>query len=744
MKTNFFDELLESFDLLKKRKFRIVEGKNSPEAEQKAKHYIQLAISNSGRDTYIVAIPELGSNAKIYIPKSGNKIGKVVVDNVLSMYPMPVADSAGNPLRPAYFQFVGKFNEILMKDQLGSQPNPMQAPPMGQDPMGMGMVPMGPPPAVEGLYKATGKLVGMAQSKRLFSLPRSIASPNWMTPGPMEEYQELQNLVVGPLPFSLENKIMNATKIMKDPTFGAEMTMPISDEDKKLVADIFSEFIEKYNKLHMGTFNQNDSLWVKQRIINDKTGFWIRDPLLMPNGISLSWRFSNSDPQHSFFRYLILTYNKLYRQWAMDKKLQPTNTLLDINKSHFQDLDAYELGTIRGKTAEELSVISLMLYNGMKDEAKMRLGELARDYQGKIEQAYAMVAPYQEGLSAADATVINTLNMLKDLDSVSDKTIQPLLSIVNKIVWVEQYGILKRKPFAANLLDSTVLGEVSDLQELYNPGELFNVLTQKHKFSPEEATDLAKSAVLNIGLKTYLKKRNDINLSDRSLHSLLTSIIDYKHEPFVQKTCIDFGLNPIDVVAKTDKLQNISKLLNTLISEINVPGYPQKSIEKSTLKLVMDKIWANSEFNDLATVMDLDKLDLKNKDSKKRVRALLESRLILAYLTKHSNDPSWRSYISLLFYLNCGSLNNQLLCIRSLDRLDSLTINHNYMLKDILAKFNSGLLSISNSNSNLAIIDPYTNNQLLKLSFSEFKKPNFQNYLSTTVNYNTAKAYSRT
>lgn len=736
--SNFYQELLESFDLLKKRKFKIEEGKNSIEAETRAKHYIQLAISNASAEHYIVSIPELGSNAKIYLAKNGKQSGKVVIDNVLSMYPLAIADGSGNPLRvPAYYQFVGKFNKILGDDAVPPPPNPM-------DQMGGGMMGMMPNPTTEGLYKASNRIVSMAINKKLFSLPRSMTSPEWMNPGPDGGYMQLQNLIVGPLPFSLESKINNATKIVNEPLFNMEITVPVSDSDKKLVCDIFHDFSERYNKLYNGTFNEYDASWVNQHIVNDKSGFWIKDPLLLNSGVSLSWRYSNSDPQHGFFRYMILSYNKLYRQWAAEHNTPADKPILDMNKSHLSDLDNYELGSIRGKTAEEVRSVILSLSMGDSETAKAQLEIIANEYGEKVQQAYALVAPYQEGYSAADSSVIGTLNLLQDIERASDKNIQPLMGMMQKLTWLEQYGILKRKPYAVNLLQSTRLGDVSDLEEYYNPGELFNVLTQVHKFSPEEAKDLMKSGSLKIGLKTYLTKKSDVYLSDRNLFELFTSVIDHKTSPFVVNSAREFNIDTGSMVEKTNKLQSITKLVNTLASEIIVPGYPQKSIQKSNLQFMLDKIWSNSEYKDLSIALQLQKLDLSKPEDKKRTKALIESSFIKAYIAKHQQDPEWKKYIALLMYLNSASETNQLLEVRYLDKLESLAINHNFMLKDILSKYLLGELALVDSRSSLSIIDPYTLKPYTKLTFSSYKKTNFTNSIRSTVNYDILKRYNKT
>jgi hypothetical protein len=354
------------------------------------------------------------------------------------------------------------------------------------------------------------------------------------------------------------------------------------------------------------------------------------------------------------------------------------------------------------------------------------------------------VSPYQEGYSAADASVVNTLNFLKDLEKASDGNQQPILGVIQKLTWLEQHGILKRKPYAVNLIEGMRLGEVSDLEEYYNEGDLFNVLTTKHRFTPEEAKDLMKSGSLKIGLKTYLTRKSDINLSSRNLFELLTSVVDYKTSPFIINSAREFNLEDNQMFEKANTLQKISKNINTLLSEIMIPGHPKKGLEKANLNFILDKISANADYQDLSIALDLKKIDLKNAESRKIVKSKLESALMRSFISKYEANPEWKKFTALMFYLNAGSETNQLLEVRYLDKLESLAVNHNFMLKDILAKYLRGELVLKNSNSSLCIIDPYSLKTHAKLNFSAFKKTNFSNYVNSTVNYDVLKSYNRT
>lgn len=727
---NFYKDLLHSYNLLKKRKLRINEGKYSQEAEAKAKHYIQLAISHATTDHYIVSIPEIGSNAKIYVAKAGKQMGNVVVDNVLSMYPMAVANGAGAPIKgPAYTQFVGKFAQI---EDLDSMPKPD----MGNS---LGLV--GPPPSTEGLYKASSKLTSLADSKKLFSLPRSIGSPDWMTPGPMRDFPLLQQKIIGPHPFSLESKVMNASKIIQEPLFNSDISVPISDADKKVVCDSFNEFVNKFDKLHKGTFTELDALWVNQHIVNDKNGFWIKDPLLLNSGISLSWRYSNSDPQHGFFRYLILTYNKLYKQWAEETKSPATYPILDINRSHFTKLDTVDFNNIRGKSAEQLRVVINSLSNGDKDSALEQLNVIASEYGQKLMQSYSIVAPYQEGYAAGDASLITSLNFLKTLEKAS--TNNGLLGVLPKLTWVEQHGVLKRKPIAINLVEgSNFIGSTSDLEEYYEDGELFNILTTKYKFTPEEANSLSVTGKLHIQLKTYID-RSPVHLNDRSLMYLLTNIMDFKTSQFITNTAIEFGVDEQSLISNTTQLEKISKLINTLVSEIQIPGYPKKAIEKSNLKFILDKIWSNSDYEDLATAIDIEKIDLSDMESQSRVKTLLESRLMLSFLKSKEANESWKKYIAFLMYVNSGSEQNQMLEVRYLNNQEVLVASHNHVLKDILSRYINGEFGLRVNKSSISIIDKYTQEFKLRGSISSYKNLKNRNSFHTTLNYNTLKSYNR-
>jgi hypothetical protein len=730
---NFYNQLLSSYKDLQSRKFKLDEAsKNSLQAESKAKHYIQLAVASSKNDHYIVMIPEFGSNAKIYVARNGKQAGRVVIDNILSLYPIAVAEGSGTPLRvPAYFQFVGKFDKLNQENNLPNMPNENPNVMMGLEPS----------KTSKSLMQASTGLLSLAKSKRLFALPKSMLAPSWMQPGPMEDFSELQRKIVGPDPFSLESKINNATKIVQDELLGFNVTSPVSEDDKQVAAEIFDGFVSRLKKLHSGEFNESDAAWVSSRLINDKNGFWIKDPLKLPGGISLSWRYSVSDPQHGFFRYLITSYNKAYSHWASENNVERLMPILDINSTHTASTSDSGINGIRGKTAEQLrSVIHKIAY-GDKGEASFELKQIIAEYGDKLQQAYSLVIPYQEGYAAADLSVIETLNSVKEIEKLSNNS--GILGILPKLTWLEQYGVLKRKPATIiPVANTTNLGFVSDLEEIYST-DVAAVLGANYKFTPEEIKSLSLNNRLKIGLKTYLERATPVSLSNRGVQSTLTSIIDYQSTPFVNVACNELGVPVQDAVTKTHQLQKISKLINTLFSDINIVGYPSKSINKANIEVVLDKIWSTAEFSDLNHALDLKTLNIDKQEQKDRVKSLIESRLILATLDKYKNSEDWKKYIGLLIYLNSGSLNNQLLEVRYLNSLSTLAISHNHMLKDIVSRFNLNQLILKKNNSSLSIIDPLTSELTLNLKISPSAKR--QNYTEFKVSlpYNTLKKYNR-
>lgn len=223
--SDFFSELVDSFDKIKKRKFKIiVEGSRmSMEAQARAKHFVNLAIQYSkSKSNYIVFIPDLGANAKIFVAKNGKQQGNVVVDNVLSMYPLAVADGGGSPITPAWYQFVGKFQKVLDQSTFASNSEPLQQqqPQQNQDVPGESdpeaidqaqAMPMQMPQPNIHLLGAGTTFVKLAQNNQFFTLSRGLTSPVWNDPGPNGDYPEITRRIFGPDPFSLESKINNAT-----------------------------------------------------------------------------------------------------------------------------------------------------------------------------------------------------------------------------------------------------------------------------------------------------------------------------------------------------------------------------------------------------------------------------------------------------------------------------------------------------------------------------------------------------
>src|SRR3990167_3840027 len=233
----YFTELLESYEQIKQRKFKLTidEAVVSPElqqAESIARGYVNQAVAKSKTDNYIVVIPEIGTHAQIFVAKKGKQAGMVVVDNVLGPYPIAIADGTGTVKGSLdsnkgglWRDFVKKFAKEPQQDIFN---DPQQQ--LGQDQgiggIGQSLMPMSNPEINQVLTNTTSTLIKLISEDKFFAKNNDRMEPIWMQSGAMGDYAELVRRIVGPDPFSLESKINNGKGLFIDPNTDDKMFTP--------------------------------------------------------------------------------------------------------------------------------------------------------------------------------------------------------------------------------------------------------------------------------------------------------------------------------------------------------------------------------------------------------------------------------------------------------------------------------------------------------------------------------------
>jgi phosphoribosylformylglycinamidine (FGAM) synthase PurS component len=262
-------------------------------------------------------------------------------------------------------------------------------------------------------------------------------------------------------------------------------------------------------------------------------------------------------------------------------------------------------------------------------------------------------------------------------------------------------------------------------------------------FDIQEANDLSKTGKLYVGLKTYLDS-GDIGLSEKDLFGVTSNLMDGR-DAFIQHSMRILDVDPNFSKTATAKVEKLSHLINTLLSDITVPGFKSNIIKKTNLKLLLGKLRQNSDYKELVHLSDLEGIDMDDEVYKYKVKMLFESRLINSYLkkmTKKNDDGSlspeaanWRKYVGLLMYLTGGSMTNQLTEVRYLDEMKNYTINHNKALTEPIAQFVNGKLDLDlNTKSGFVLFDPYTRDKYIKMVIDSSSKHKFKNQIKLIMN----------
>jgi hypothetical protein len=727
---DYYSHLLESYNKIKQRKFNLITeaSKMSPEALSSALKYLRLAVSKSHSDNYVVPIPELGGDAKIFVArgsetggKASKHTGKVVVQNVLGFQAMPVGDQSGNPLNnTTWNHFVGKFNRIL------AQPEPESETPLM----------MGPPaPHAPLMEKSARNLVNLAQSGRFFKSAKAMSASEWERPGPLGDYGDLFQRISGPNPTSLESKISNGLELWKDPNTGAMFFRNIDANKKKVVGEVFLKFTESVEKFYTGRFSVEDAQFISSRMMVDRNGIWIKDPVHLEQGVALCWKNSKTDAQTKLMLTLVDNYNKLYTQWAESNNFPASHTIKSSPISMTRSKETGDLNYLRGYTSEDMVVIIHHMLKQEHDQAAQLISQVVSEYDRNINEAYKNVIPFWEGLSAADKTLIDVQGTVEELQKLNperkkgdtflrtlsprDRRVVVARRIIPKIAIFESQSMMVRKPLAVvkTSQKKDILGYKADVEEYYeSPEDLISTLRNVYGYDDNDLQEFAGSNTLRIGLKHYVEEGTFL-LSEASIDSF-NADLRRVNSPFIDQTLMTLNIPKEEVTSVASDIDVIYNGILVSFHDKQVTGYSPNELNKSNIQVLFDKIKQNCNYDDLLELNHLEKSDLSDPEVKKNVRLYIQKQVVLSTIQKVCNQKdstgaltmkalAYRKYLASFIYAGAGSEVGQIHQFRSFDTGRQYIVNHNKALRLALTDFIEGRSILDTKDPRvLKIVDP--------------------------------------
>lgn len=728
---NYYEQLLEAYQLVKKRKFKLTEAvKLNPQGEQKAKQYISQAVSKASMPDYQVPVAEI-PNTAIWVAREGKSAGKIVFNGLPGRIgrPMPIDPAGPGALKQNYQEFVSILSgeEELQKDPAMDPNDPESV--MANQTSQVNYAAVFDPKLMEIGQAIFANNITLLDSNFYFKGPGTLRKGSWLHPGTDKTYKTLFAKIMGNQA-SMVKKLGNAKGIKLDEATGSLVMIPITDDEKVAGFNTYSTALEKCAKFNKGTFTLEDASWISSRVVYDDTGVWFRDPVDSPYGVCFSYSKGMEEATDKMFKNFVESYNKNYQEWCDSHDVEIDSRFL-IKKQDLSQrtssFDVNELNHIRGNAAEHIQVISHLLAKGLHTEAQQELELLYKEYGETLHSAFAYVDEFERDMSAGVEDTAKTKGYLNNLyNSVKDKDMKRIVAgVVKKCLVLDSKSVLLRNPDQLlNVGTSRIRkGMKADMVELYSTGSRAKRALSKYNLTPEQMSELigkdeTGATSINVGIKTVFKL-DATKVGEGKLDFALKSLrfTDPKFESFMDSVSTKLGgwgniVSKNEFIEMGNQVQSDMDKVSILFSKLNLQGVGSTDIRNQTLKMVNDFISTNYGYDNALDIDFVNTLDVKNPRHMEYISMRVQREIFRQKILSgiKSKDPvtskKWKFFLGMLFGSIGAAEQNQLTDIRVLNTQQVYTIDHNNAIFDVVNKYINGEYVLSDSFGTFALGDP--------------------------------------
>ena len=644
---DYFQELLSSYQKIKKRTFRvgyIVEQQQDPmSAYNDAASQAQGLVSQG-----VVSIsngPKLGVNGVITAYTSKVK-GGIVPGLAMSNGSTPIPGSQNYAVRLSTLannpEAQKKIGEILLGQKTDSQE---QETPKGEET---------PQAEVNAQVEITPEQQAQAAFQQYLNLSNQdvaslintgfFSSIEKIVPKWMRDASELKKHFTGER-WSLESKFKNG----KD-----QQDTPISLEQQLEAAATFSKFISIVKKLHEGTITELDMSWVKDHISTGSTSEDKRSIRIKSDAsntaVSFKWtKGKGVGKDMQLWRHLIDSYDEKISEWATRQVPERNAEELKIPRDRFTlgTASTGQLAAIQGFFSEDFVEIGILLREASKlsQSDPTRAGNYRRQAMKLFETSYNK---NKEGLLKAfnvyeaflQGNIVVTDEALSELGDFADIAKELNIGIRDaalvgltpeqKAVLADTFTMEAAKAliqldsqfaykldadFVVRLGTNKRNGKKTDLVYIFNTKEeaisglkrqgLSDKDINQFIISSKEAQTLFQDPELNkflsragpeafvvpVGIKTYSKAKG-VKLGTASFSSVIKTLSGKIVDPDLigQSTAIIKKLKTIHAptaysghIRNMETLSDVSKYMDKLLLDED-----KETIPKSTLKIIKE------------------------------------------------------------------------------------------------------------------------------------------------------------
>ena len=742
---NIFQELLDSYDKLKKRTLVINLDEAAkpldPQSEQKAKSYISQATSKSNQPppNNKVAIPELGG-AQIWVAVEGKSAGNIVFNGFSGPRQGKALPLSSDVKQGTNYQNYVEFVNMFGGGSQTEDPSQQQL----VEPT-VTTLPSTNPEIQKSLMKAFRGTIDLILGN--FFL-QDKDKPAWMEEGPEGMFKELGTKFTL-LPGSLEQKLNKSFGLMYDKTTETLLKVPVSEYDKEIAAKTFEKFVSVCSKFKDGTFNEEDAVWVSHHVVADKNGLWFKDPIRLDYGVAFDWNNSYTQLKDKFFTNMVESYNRAYEEWSETKRTSPLFTI------KFQTLRpipiAYrtnDLNDIRGKTAEELQIAIHHLATGNNDEFRKIVANLKDKFGKNLVDAYNYGQSFQQEQNVGTQQLAGYQELVDNLSKLSSGQMVSTLdeaifnSVLKRLFRIEAKGMLIRNPKTLEHVGKNVAkGLKADVIEGYSSKNEAVEAFVNCGFGAKEVTGMVmRDGKVPIGIKTAIVP-GEVKMGAGSIEGLINSLKGKQDQGFMTKMTKELGiLSKVTESKVNEAVESIHSAMDKIdvgMSKVSNPKTDQGVLRRQTLDMLNSIVRKQFGFNDLISVDNFNDFDLDNEGEMDKLKGYVKRKLIANMIRKNLKEgkKEYGAFLALAMCSNGCAQQNQVTNVRFLSTEESIMINHNEAIQQAARNLMEGTYTLDQSNSSTLSIMDERGVPTVKLGLSRAKQNSNVATVSMSLSY---------
>lgn len=215
--------------------------------------------------------------------------------------------------------------------------------------------------------------------------------------------------------YNLPQKAM-ATQVISVQN-GVKSLTPIDQEDVCIALETLLGVLKRCRRFFSNSFLEEDAAWIDAHVDRDQYGIWFKNPYLLPWGLSFSFREA---PEYAFFQVLCDSYNKYYSNWCIDRNIDPTYFIDEIEeRTPNHSGKAGLLDSLEAGLSNNLNKYLQLLYLEQYDQAIAFLEGQANSLNISLDLFKEIKETYFTGTSLGTECTAEICHLLSKLDKIT-------------------------------------------------------------------------------------------------------------------------------------------------------------------------------------------------------------------------------------------------------------------------------------------------------------------------------------